>query len=229
MTSRCSATTATTRPDTDPLRRRSATPPDEGTDVTTARKLPGGADGDRRVADVRGRGHIDLIERHREPRRGSRADRPTKRPGRPPDPAQLATLLVRLTGEVAAGRRPIGQLEPLLAPTLLHRLATQLLPGVERPRDLPRIRRVLAAPPTPTGAVEVTVLVEDDDRVTALAIRLERHHGLWRATELTAPESGYAPLPTRSDPLRTRGPDAFDEAELEEATAAAFTRRRGSA
>jgi hypothetical protein len=139
-------------------------------------------------------------------------------------------LLVHLTAEVAAGRRPVAQLEPLLAPTLLRRLAARLRPGVDRPQEPPHVRRVLVAPPTPTGAVEATVLLESGGRVTALAVRLERHRGLWRATELTAPESGYRALPTRSDPLVRRGSDAFDEAAEEELTAEALiTRRRGTA
>jgi hypothetical protein len=157
-------------------------------------------------------------------------DRTERRPGSPPDPARLVVLLVRLTAEVAAGRRPVAQLEPLLAPTLLRRLAAQLRPGLARPDGTPRIRRVLVAPASPTGAVEATVLLERDGRVTALAVRLERHRGLWRATELTAPESGYRPLATRSDPLGRRGSDAFDEAASEAEDAdAELTRRRGTA
>jgi hypothetical protein len=151
-----------------------------------------------------------------------------RRPDGPPDPERLARLLVHLTAEVAAGRRPVAQLEPLLAPTLLRRLAARLRPGIERPQRPPVIRRIVVAPPTPSGAVEATVLLEDDGRVRALALRLEQHRGLWRATELTAPDSGYRPLPTRSDPRQQRGPDAFDEAEAE-ADADAVTRRRGTA
>jgi hypothetical protein len=147
-----------------------------------------------------------------------------------PDAVRLAVLLVRAADEVVAGRRPLRQLEPVLAPTLLRRLAVQVRGRTGRDRPPATVRRVIAAPPTPTGAVEVTVLTERAGRVTAVAVRLERHRGAWRATELTAPESGFAPLPTRSDPLARRGPDAFDEAAAEAAAAAAsVTRRRGSA
>lgn len=166
----------------------------------------------------------------RAPARLDRLDRPDRRPPGTPDPERLVVLLVRLCSEVAAGRRPVAQLEPLLAPTLLRRLVAQLRPGIVRPSGTPSIRRVLIAPTSPTGAVEATVLLEEDGRVTALAVRLERHRGLWRATELTAPESGYRPLPTRSDPLTRREPDAFDEAASEtEDGEAAVTRRRGTA
>lgn len=150
-----------------------------------------------------------------------------------PDPARLAGLLVRLSAEVAAGRRPLRQLEPLLAPTLARRLMVALRLSATRPQEEPIVRRVLADPPTPSGAVEATVLIERGGRLSAVAVRLERHHGAWRATELTAPEAGYAPLPTRSSPRQERGPDAFDEAEAEAAAAADVTslvsRRRGSA
>ncbi len=151
------------------------------------------------------------------------------RPQRP-DPARLAALLVRLTSEVAAGRRPLSQLEPLLAPTLARRLAAGLRPGMHRPQREPTVVRVIADDPTPSGAVEATVLIERDGRVTAIAVRLERHHGAWRATELTAPEAGYPPLPTRSNPHQRQGLDAFDEAEAEAvAEEDAITRRRGTA
>jgi hypothetical protein len=176
------------------------------------------------------RGHRGVVARRAQRGRPGAVDRPDGRPSPPPDPARLAVLLVRLTAEVAAGRRPVAQLEPLLAPTLLRRLAAQLRPGIERPQEPPHVRRVVVAPPTPTGAVETTVLLEAGGRITALAVRLERHRGLWRATELTAPESGYRALPTRSDPLQRRGSDAFDEAAEEERTAEALvTRRRGTA
>src|SRR5690606_28176425 len=112
-------------------------------------------------------------------------------------------------------RRPLAQLDAVLAPTLARRLAAGLLPGRVRPQETPSILRVITGPPTPSGAVEATVVVERGGRVGAVAVRLERHHGAWRATELTAPESGYDPLPTRSSPRTGRELDAFDEAAAE--------------
>jgi hypothetical protein len=139
---------------------------------------------------------------------------PRPQPSRPPA-ATLAALLVRLSVEVAAGRRPLRQLEGVLAPSLVRRLAAGLRPGGSRPQEVPVVRRVVVGDPTPSGAVEATVLLEREGRVTAVAVRLERHLGAWRATEMTAPEAGYDPLPTRSSPRTERGPDAFDEAEAE--------------
>lgn len=198
----------------------------------------GGADPLAAVIPMRGRerqthpaGRTRDAGQARDTSRAAPTGRAGQRP-RPqrPDPARLAALLVRLTGEVAAGRRPLRQLEPLLAPTLARRLAAGLRPGIARPQREPVVVRTLAGDPTPSGAVEATVLVERDGRVTAVAVRLERHHGAWRATELTAPEAGYAPLPTRSSPHRWQGLDAFDEAEAEAvAEEATVTRRRGTA
>ncbi len=141
----------------------------------------------------------------------------------------MAGLLVQVTAEVAAGRRPLAQLDRVLAPTLVRRIAAGLGPGLPRPQEPVRIVRSIAGPPTPNGAVEATVVIERGGRVSAVAVRLERHHGAWRATELTAPEDGYRPLPTRSSP---DGPvrDAFDEAAAEaEAAAERLSPDRGSA
>lgn len=146
-----------------------------------------------------------------------------------PTPEALAALLVRGAAEVIAGHRPVRQLEPLVAPILARRLTIELRRNRDRTATMPRVQRVLTAPPTPSGAVEATVLVERDGRTTAIAVRLERHRGAWRATELAAPESGYRPLATASAPdVSWRPRDAFDEAEEEE-VGELLTRRRGSA
>jgi len=137
--------------------------------------------------------------------------RPIRRGGAAtPDPADLARLLTLVWFEVQAGRRPFAQLAPLVAPALRRRLLAQLPRRPKPPTSLPtRIRRIIASSPS-DRAHEVCVLVEHDGRVTALAVRLERHRGVWRAVELTAPEAGLTPLATSSHPL---GPprDAFDE------------------
>lgn len=138
-----------------------------------------------------------------------------RRPGttRPPapDPVRLAGLLTRAWLEVRSGRRPLSQLRPLVSPATFRRLAAQLrrLPA-EASSDGYRIRRVVASSPSP-GVCEATVLVEHHGRTTAIALRLERHLGAWRAVELTAPESGLRPLPTRSLPAGHVFRDAFDE------------------
>ncbi len=136
--------------------------------------------------------------------------------GRPPGPApdRLAHLLVQVWLEVRAGRRPLSQLDPLLAPAARRRLAAQLLPRPDPTIPVGRVQRIRSYAPT-RDACEASVVVRQGARTTAFAVRLERHRGVWRAVELTAPEAGLAPLPTaslgRDAPLR----DAFDEAAAE--------------
>ncbi|MFP4635554.1 MAG: Rv3235 family protein [Nitriliruptoraceae bacterium] len=143
----------------------------------------------------------------------------TRRPagGHPPDPdpQRLARLLAQAWLEVRSGRRPLHQLRPLLSPATFRRLAAQLRRCPPTPADEIRVRRVTASHPTPE-ACEASVLIEQRGRTTAIAMRLERHLGAWRAVELTAPETGLPPLQTRSLPAGHRARDAFDEV-LEEA------------
>jgi hypothetical protein len=160
----------------------------------------------------------------------TRPSGPRPRTGRPttPDPGRLASLLVRIWLEVRSGRRPLAQLAPLVAPAARRRLAAQL-PTVRdiRPTPVPRVRTVVVRHPA-RDVCEAVVLVEGDVRTTAFAVRIERHRGLWRAVELTAPEMGLRPLPTASlgvdAPLR----DAFDDV-LDEDGETYDLRRRDSA
>jgi hypothetical protein len=140
----------------------------------------------------------------------------TRRPlgGRPPgpDPIRLAGLLARAWLEVRAGHRALDQLAPLVSPAARRRLASQLAhrpasPAIGPP---PRVRRLIGSTPS-EGVREVTVLVEHGGRTTAIAVRMERHRGAWRAVELTAPEAGLPPLPTASLAPGHRVRDAFDE------------------
>ncbi len=142
--------------------------------------------------------------------------RPADRRPPDPDPARLAAVLARAWLEVHAGRRSLTQLRPLLSPATYRRLTAQLRttpPAASG--DGPHVRRVVSTHPVP-DACEATVLIERDGRLSAIAVRLERHRGAWRAVELTAPEAGLPPLPTRSLPRGHRPRDAFDEV-LEEA------------
>lgn len=139
---------------------------------------------------------------------------------RPPNPSPegLAHLLVQAWLEVRSGRRPLSQLDPLVAPAARRRLAAQLPSRPDHTLPVGRVQRVRSYAPT-RDACEASVVVRRGERTTAFAVRLERHRGIWRAVELTAPEAGLAPLPTaslgRDAPLR----DAFDEAADEAAGA----------
>lgn len=135
----------------------------------------------------------------------------TPRPPSAPDPERLARLLVRVWFEVQAGRRPFHQLAPLMAPALRRRLLSQLPKRHHQRSSMSSatIRRVVVTCPR-DDAYELCVLVEREGRVTAVALRLERRHGVWRAVDMTAPESGLHPLASAN---RTAPParDAFDE------------------
>lgn len=128
----------------------------------------------------------------------------------------VVATLVRAWFEVRDGVRPYPQLAAHLAPTLAHRLAQEIRQHRHRPSPRPRIRSVHVAPPTPSGAREATALLEQEPsgRVSALAVRLERHRSGWRVTELAAPDAGYGALSTASSPS-TPVRDAFDEAAAE--------------
>lgn len=130
------------------------------------------------------------------------------------DPGRVAALLVAAWSEVRRGERPLAQLRPLLSPATSRRLAAQVPPPRTPRPDRTRVRKVITRHPDP-GACEAVVLVETTHRVTAVAVRLERHLGRWRAVELSAPESGLTALPTSSLPTGYQRYDAFDEAEEE--------------
>ena len=148
----------------------------------------------------------------------SRPPATNRHPDQPrgPDPARLAGLLAQAWLEVRDGRRPLRQLTPLVAPSVQRRLLAQMPAAPLAPRSpRARVRRVISTHPS-RNACEAVVLIEQGPRTTAIAVRLERHRGVWRVVELTAPETGFRPLTTASLPAGSRGRDAFDEV-LEEA------------
>lgn len=140
----------------------------------------------------------------------------TRRPPdrRPPkgDPARLAALLTLVWLEIRAGRRPASQITPLTAPALRRRLYARI-PSASQLAGSPvaSIRHVRSFAPTPE-AREVTVIVAEGQRVVGYAVRIEQHHGAWRAVELAAPDDGLPALRTASRATPPPMPvDAFDE------------------
>lgn len=140
----------------------------------------------------------------------TRANRPgnvrprDNRPARRADPNRLARAVVIAWLEVESGRRPLEQLAPLLSPAIRYRVAITLR----------RNRRDGVIPFGPgAGAVlsvigqhrddatfDSVVLVRVGPRVSAVSVRLERHHGAWRVVELARPEDGYEARRTASRP-----------------------------
>jgi hypothetical protein len=98
----------------------------------------------------------------------------TGRPARP-DPARLAGLLVRTWLEVRAGRRPLEQLAPLVTPAVLRRLSCQLPRRPQPSAPIPEIRSVRASYPSPNACEASITLAGVSQRITALAVRLERN------------------------------------------------------
>lgn len=138
------------------------------------------------------------------PSRGPRRDGVQR-----PRPQAMAALLVGVWLEVRAGLRPLRQLEPLVTPVVYRRLGQQM-PSVRELAPPARVSRVRACSPG-VDVCEAAVTVSAGGRTTAVAVRLERHLGRWRAVELTAPEAGLTALTTGRLPSDRRARDAFDE------------------
>lgn len=115
-----------------------------------------------------------------------------------PDLTRLAGVLTRAWLEARCGHRPIAQLEPYVAPTVMARLRHQT--ARQRRRPVPSVRRVTARQPAPGVCEAVVTVTWDSGRVTSVAIRLERQHGRWRAVEITPPESGLRPAASTTPP-----------------------------
>lgn len=131
-----------------------------------------------------------------------------RRPVAAPDAGHLAGMLVRTWSEVLQGRRSFAQISAVLSPALRMRLAEVLATMRWQAPPPLRVLRVVTCKPNP-HACEASVVVGCDDRVTAVAVRLERHRGAWRVVELTAPEAGRPALTTSSLPHGAR--DSFDD------------------
>lgn len=126
------------------------------------------------------------------------------RPARRSDPLQLARAVVVTWLEVECGRRPLEQLRPVLSPAIAHRIAITLRrnrrDGVVPLGPGPGAVLSTVGQPGSGGAYDAVVLVRTGPRVTAVAVRLERHRGAWRAVELARPEDGFEARRTASLP-----------------------------
>lgn len=112
------------------------------------------------------------------------------RPPRPrdlPDPGPWGRRLLIGMIETAGGHRPLQQLATLLSPSVAKGLGTDFERAQRggAPHWLHRatVRSMRVSEPA-TGIAEVSATVETGQRVRAIAIRLEEHHGRWRCTRL---------------------------------------------
>lgn len=137
---------------------------------------------------------------------------PTRPPGHP-DPVRLARAVATAFLEVEAGRRPLRQLLPLLAPAMRLRLQAAVHQQRRRRQPGPDAHTILsvrAEQPVP-DAVDAAVVVRQGCRVGAVTVRLERHRGTWRVADVARPEAGRPATRTGSLPWAPPLPDAFDE------------------
>lgn len=123
---------------------------------------------------------------------GAPASRPERtHPPRPaPDPERLARAVAHAFLEVEAGRRPLSQLDPVLAPALRERLRGT----TRRPGPGPTGNAVVAVRGDWVGdrAYDAAVVVSRGERCGVIALRLERHRAAWRVVELARPEDRRA-------------------------------------
>lgn len=152
-----------------------------------------GADGERAAdAPVHPRRapqtpHTDV--RPAAPSQAATRHGPTTAPG---DPTALCCAVAHAATEVLRGIRPIAQLVRSVSPEVYEQLEARLQVSTTA-----RLRR--GAPPTPQSrsrvrrarvvrvgqdAAEASVVVDDVDRVRAIALRVELHRGRWRAVVL---------------------------------------------
>lgn len=105
-----------------------------------------------------------------------------------PDPEQWSGQLARACVEALTASRPASQLIRWLSAELYEAVSRRagLMARVHGAQPRRRHARVLSidAQEVRPGVVESTVVVHDGARVRAVAMRLEAHHGRWRATAL---------------------------------------------
>jgi hypothetical protein len=107
-----------------------------------------------------------------------------------PDPTAVCAAVTRAAVEVLRGQRPVAQLARWVTPAVLGQLTerARLLtaagerkenPGVSFPA---RIRRVRVD--YHDSAVEASVVIDDNGRCRAAALRVEEYRGQWRVVVL---------------------------------------------
>lgn len=119
----------------------------------------------------------------------SGASRSSAAPG---DPTALCCAVAHAATEMLRGVRPLAQLVRSVSPAVYEQLEARL-----QVTTAARERR--GAPPTPQSrsrvlrarvvrvgseAAEASVVIDDVDRVRAIALRVELHRGRWRAVVL---------------------------------------------
>ncbi|MEL7976953.1 Rv3235 family protein [Isoptericola sp. F-RaC21] len=107
-----------------------------------------------------------------------------------PDPTAQCCTVVRAAVEVLRGERPASQLARWVTPQVRDQLAERARIGLahdlrrgeehHRPVQVRRVRLVRLG----EDVAEATVVLDDDGRVRAAAVRLEARRGAWRVAVL---------------------------------------------
>ena len=107
-----------------------------------------------------------------------------------PDPTAQCCAVVRAAVEVLRGERPSAQLARWVTPQVRDQLAERARLGLahdgvrhtaqHRPVQVRRVRLVRLG----DDVAEATVVLDDDGRVRAAAVRLEARRGTWRVAVL---------------------------------------------
>lgn len=107
-----------------------------------------------------------------------------------PDPTAQCCTVVRAAVEVLRGERPAAQLARWVTPQVRDQLAERARIGLahdltphdehHRPVQVRRVRLVRLG----DDVAEATVVLDDDGRVRAAAVRLEARRGAWRVAVL---------------------------------------------
>jgi hypothetical protein len=101
-----------------------------------------------------------------------------------PDPRGVGRRLVTLTLEAFAGRRPVGQLQPLVSPALFTALSERRRPRWCTEGTAPLLISSLHVCEPVDGVAEVSAVARRGGRAHAVAARLEGIDGRWRCTAL---------------------------------------------
>jgi hypothetical protein len=101
-----------------------------------------------------------------------------------PDPQAVGRRLVTLTLEAFAGRRPVGQLQPLVSPPLFTALSQRRRPRWCTEGSAPLLISSVRVCEPVDGVAEISAVARRGGRAHAVAARLEGIDGRWRCTAL---------------------------------------------
>jgi hypothetical protein len=101
-----------------------------------------------------------------------------------PDPHAVGRRLITLTLETFAGRRPVGQLQPLVTPALFTALSERRRPRWCTEGTAPLLISSVRVCEPVDGVAEVSAVARRGGRAHAVAARIEGIDGRWRCTAL---------------------------------------------